>query len=312
MTKSWIPRILRPDYTWQRPMQPNPSVTTPPMPRIPSYTSQIIWGWIHSALARFSRRYCSWFGIPCHPLLLELPFGLVFKWKDTSSLEEAVAMQLARKAGFPVPKVISFGVHPGNYLPSSILMTRLPGVHLRPSRRGLRVHREGPWITELKKCLDAMRQWKGPEKRICSAIVTPIRSPRVPFGTMGPFENQADLNKYLLSTASACNFSKTKDYENFLQRAEQIKQRHHRTTFTQGDFRSHNILIDRDGHLTGILDWESAGWCPEYWEFTTVLLDKNPWWNQLMEWLGGNQYKDELDSDLAVSALTASSFLART
>ena len=38
---------------------------------------------------------------------------------------------IARSAGFPVPKVISYGEHPDNsHAPVSILMTRIPGKDL--------------------------------------------------------------------------------------------------------------------------------------------------------------------------------------
>lgn len=64
---------------------------------------------------------------------MELPFGLVLKWSDRTSIEEAAAMQMARAAGMPVPKVLSLGEHPnGSYNRFfSILMTRLPGIPLK-------------------------------------------------------------------------------------------------------------------------------------------------------------------------------------
>jgi serine/threonine protein kinase len=34
--------------------------------------------------------------------------------------------------------------------------------------------------------------------------------------------------------------------------------------FTHGDIKDHNILVDEEGHITGLLDWESAGWYPEF------------------------------------------------
>ncbi|KAF5007581.1 hypothetical protein FDECE_6089 [Fusarium decemcellulare] len=37
--------------------------------------------------------------------------------------------------------------------------------------------------------------------------------------------------------------------------------------FTHGDLASRNILV-RDGHIVAIVDWEFAGWYPEYWELS--------------------------------------------
>lgn len=36
--------------------------------------------------------------------------------------------------------------------------------------------------------------------------------------------------------------------------------------FTHGDFYPRNIMV-KDGHVKAIIDWEMAGWYPEYWEF---------------------------------------------
>lgn len=29
-----------------------------------------------------------------------------------------------------------------------------------------------------------------------------------------------------------------------------------------------NILVDENGVLAGVVDWENAGWFPEYWDYT--------------------------------------------
>jgi Phosphotransferase enzyme family len=53
--------------------------------------------------------------------------------------------------------------------------------------------------------------------------------------------------------------------------------------FTHGYFKVHNILVlvDDEGHLSGFLGWESAGWCPEHWDFTTAIrFARNRWWYQ--------------------------------
>jgi len=48
--------------------------------------------------------------------------------------------------------------------------------------------------------------------------------------------------------------------------------------FTHGDIASRNILV-RDGRIVALLDWEFAGWCPDYWEYVFALrsLDNIDW-----------------------------------
>jgi aminoglycoside phosphotransferase len=48
-------------------------------------------------------------------------------------------------------------------------------------------------------------------------------------------------------------------------KSHQIK---HNIVFTHGDLNLRNILVDDAGRITGIVDWESARWFPEYWEYT--------------------------------------------
>lgn len=221
-------------------------------------------------------------------------------------------MQMARAAGMPVPKVLCCGEHAGAPYNRvfSILMTRLPGTALENSNDPLEIDAEGPWLHDLKTSVHSMRLWQTPfdQSRICSVIGTSIRSSRVPGHVMGPFTNESEFHEYLLSPASTHGFKSREEYEQTLLRAKKIQQRPHRITFTHGDFKAHNILVDDDGHLSGFLDWESAGWCPEYWEFTTAMrFGKNSWWYQVASWMGGDQYLAELDSDVALNLLTVDS-----
>ncbi len=40
---------------------------------------------------------------------------------------------------------------------------------------------------------------------------------------------------------------------------------------THGDIAPRNILVDESGRITGIIDWELAGWYPEYWEYANIM-----------------------------------------
>lgn len=245
--------------------------------------------------------------------VIQLPFGLVLKWTDRTRLEEALAMGMARKAGMPVPRVLSCGDHPYDPLRKfSILMTRLPGWPLNNSDETLDLEAEEPWLGQLKDCLDTMRSWKSPfgDHRVYSVKDSSIKSARVPRHLMGPFENEEELHEYLLSTRSDHAFKSREEFEQTLIIAKQINDLKHRIVFTHGDLLAHNILIDKEGSLSGILDWESAGWCPEYWDFTTMMRwGKDSWWYQVHSHLGGHRYLDELRCDKAINKLTVDSYI---
>lgn len=157
-----------------------------------------------------------------------------------------------------------------------------------------------------------MRLWCSPyQDSICSPIGTHIRSTRLPGHSMGPFTNERDFYQFLFSPDSCHGFESTAKYEEALLRAKKIQQHSHRITFTHGDFKFHNILVDGEGHLSGFLDWESAGWYPEYWEFTTAMrFGKGSWWYQAALWMGGDQCLEELASDVALNLLTVDSYIA--
>ncbi|KAJ5533358.1 hypothetical protein N7494_009910 [Penicillium frequentans] len=59
-------------------------------------------------------------------------------------------------------------------------------------------------------------------------------------------------------------------------------------TFTHGDLTSVNIMVE-NGDVTGILDWESSGYFPVWWEFTCAGIglgqEDKEWKDQLLKYL---------------------------
>jgi aminoglycoside phosphotransferase (APT) family kinase protein len=50
------------------------------------------------------------------------------------------------------------------------------------------------------------------------------------------------------------------------------------SVFTHGDIKPKNIIVDGEGKILGLLDWEMSGFLPDYWEsvgmFSRVLEDQ--------------------------------------
>lgn len=45
----------------------------------------------------------------------------------------------------------------------------------------------------------------------------------------------------------------------------------HASVFTHGDLARRNMLVGEYGSITGVVDWENAGWHLEYWEYGNIM-----------------------------------------
>lgn len=43
------------------------------------------------------------------------------------------------------------------------------------------------------------------------------------------------------------------------------------SVFTHGDIRPGNILVNKQSQVVGLLDWENAGFYPDYWEYAMTM-----------------------------------------
>lgn len=307
-----VPDILLPTFTWPHRVLGSVDIalSIPPTPQLTSRTIRRVLGFIHLYLRSFSYHYCNWVGIPFDNQLAQLPFGLVLKWSDGTRLEEVAAAMLARSAGFPVPKVISYGEHPDTpHAPVSILMARVPGRDLgnRGVYKQMNYNERENIYNELQHMLQVMRNWSLPwgRERICSVLGTAVRSVHIPNHSVGLCESESEFNVHLFSSISGHSFETQTMFEEHVAVAKRLQSLRHAIVFTHGDLKHHNIMV-YNGHISGFLDWESAGWYPDYWEFTTPLRfgPMDFWWNAFILRLGGSKYLEELESEKALVPLT--------
>jgi hypothetical protein len=225
-------------------------------------------------------------------------------------LKEVAATIMMRFAGFPTPKIISYGDHPSSpHAPMTILMTRIPGKDLgnRELYAGMTDVQKESIFAELQCMIRVMRRWSRPqgEHKLCSVLGTPIRSVRISNHAVGPCEFEAEFNDHLFESLADYNLESQEKLVETVEIAEQLRNMRHPIVFTHGDLKHHNIMV-LDGHSSAFLDWESAGWYPDYWEFTPPLRygRKHYWWNKSVWKLGGEQYAAELESERALVPLT--------
>jgi thiamine kinase-like enzyme len=69
-----------------------------------------------------------------------------------------------------------------------------------------------------------------------------------------------------------------KDLRNLLPRSDI-------SVFTHGDLVPRNIMVDEQYRITAVLDWESSGWFPDYWEYAQMMKPCHPSEREWQEWM---------------------------
>ena len=105
----------------------------------------------------------------------------------------------------------------------------------------------------------------------------------------GPFANQKEMNCRILERLHQTELSQ---YIQLLQKTVDSTLHNHHPVFTHGDLQLKNIMVEKaesrnDGSPAFkiiLIDWEIAGWYPEYWEFcnATISCRFKPNWLELI------------------------------
>ncbi|KAH0584517.1 hypothetical protein H2248_010050 [Termitomyces sp. 'cryptogamus'] len=98
----------------------------------------------------------------------------------------------------------------------------------------------------------------------------------------GPWESEADFNAFLLKPLDK---RKPGDWQREFR--DTLAGYNHRIVFSHADLSPDNVMVDKEtGKVTGIIDWEMAGWWPEYWEYRKAMYGGRSslsWWTKLLE-----------------------------
>lgn len=239
-----------------------------------------------------------------------LPFGLYLKCAHTPAClrNEVNAMRLARQyTSIPVPRPLDFvegpaptkeedvdegrgfGIQTDEDGEAYLLMSRIPGVPLSRSHEVL-ADRDMAWVTaqlqDYVAQLRAIPKTVNPDMAICDSLGGACRDTRMPMGgnPLGPFADEAAFSKMLRSP-------------------DDPARRGHRIYFTHADLNPRNILVTEEAggwRVSGIVDWEMAGYYPEYWEYTKSLYEGFRWswrYNNMMHGVfkGLGEYSREFE-----------------
>ncbi len=193
--------------------------------------------------------------------IVRLPFGKVAKlWTTINELE---AMEYVRQhTSIPIPKLYEAYRHKNGTI--SLVMEGLPGNGSDYARMGQReVEAFG---RELSGYILQLRSLEPPEAGYIGSVTGgPLVDHRVGHVPFGPFHSVPNFHFYLRLGGRLQDWTK----------GEVVKRVHgeshnYKVKFTHPDLNPRNIQYYK-GRIVGIIDWEFAGWYPEYWEYTKML-----------------------------------------
>ncbi|KAK1143222.1 hypothetical protein N8T08_006921 [Aspergillus melleus] len=214
---------------------------------------------------------------------------------NESPENEPNALKLVEKyTSIPAPSLVDVGEHDGN---TYMVMTHIPGQSLAHVGHLMSYAERDRFADDLAACVKQLRTIpNNTPYKFGDTRGGPIIDHRIPDDRGGPFNTEADFNNHLVSHL-ACNIFDAVD-------GLPIRQ-DHRSFFTHGDFHATNLLVE-GGRLSGIIDWECAGYLPEYWESTKAMYTSN--WKPIQQAIFyrvfGHEYDDELAAERKLWALT--------
>ncbi|KAF7947205.1 uncharacterized protein EAE97_004454 [Botrytis byssoidea] len=225
-----------------------------------------------------------------------IPLGLYIKQTTRSGLNEPNALKLIEEfISIPAPRFVDVAEHGDDHY---LVMTRVRGQLLRHVYHLMSYTERDCLADDLTDYVAQLRKIPNPTAYMISdTLGGPLFDHRIPNNEIGgPSNTEADFNNFLVSHVDSIPARAL---------GEENVPRNHRSVSTHSNLHWSNILVDQ-GKLSGIIDWECAGFMPEYWEFTKamykILLHKDKM--ELIRRAFGNKYENELKAEMKLWEMT--------
>lgn len=217
--------------------------------------------------------------------------NIVFKYGNRVRYGEEVAMRLVKQhTSVPVPEVIisSYASGKGNIAEprkGDIGMSLIPGFTLESIWDGLDECNKERICREIWRMIAEWRQIPRPPRL---AHLYQCLADGSPATTDPLLQDLADPPRSL-NTDEAVRIRIHQRYlryygQRYADQLPSMLPQSKVSLFTHGDVAPRNIMVNEDCLITGIIDWELAGWYPEYWEYANIMKpsrDKD--WQSWME-----------------------------
>ncbi|KAJ6460805.1 hypothetical protein C8R47DRAFT_1160217 [Mycena vitilis] len=150
-------------------------------------------------------------------------------------------------------------------------------------------------LAELESYLKQIRCLVPPSPGlVASAYGDCIKDHRIGIKTAGPFPTHEDFHRFLRMDTDISHWDSDRNRK-VVHSHEQI----YLSKFTHGDLAPRNVLVHK-GRISAIIDWDCAGWRPEYWEATKVRFGRlaTPQaWFDVVDRASGGPYTLQLEAE---------------
>ncbi|KAH7890944.1 kinase-like domain-containing protein [Phlebopus sp. FC_14] len=198
--------------------------------------------------------------------VLFLTDKLCVKYGPLKPLSEAFTLHfVANHTTIPVPKVYCAFVHNGW---TYTVMERIKGEAIANTWHSRSGESKAKILAQLREMVKEWRKLPPPGPGVAHVGGGPLYDGRLPGTslTFGPFKTIQDFHSFLRNGHRA-----RPDHIPEINNMISLQDRPWpMPVFTHGDLSSFNIIV-RGDEVVGIIDWETAGWYPSYWEYTTFL-----------------------------------------
>ncbi|GJN80292.1 phosphotransferase enzyme family domain-containing protein [Purpureocillium lilacinum] len=217
---------------------------------------------------------------------------------------EVEAMEfVASRTSIPIPQIIethldaeptSAGRSPLGW----ILMKRMPGQNLGEAWSTMTETARERTESQLKSYIHQLRQLPSPRPGyICSCSGGPAYDHRITnMSTCGPFATIGEFHDSLVAPI------KDSPRPEWAEKYRKLLPDTHSVVFAHADLSWENILVDAEsGDVTAVLDWEMAGFWPEWWEYRKALYGSRSqrWWRDVLSKIM-DKYDTETEADMDV------------
>ncbi|KAI5455763.1 kinase-like domain-containing protein [Mariannaea sp. PMI_226] len=188
-------------------------------------------------------------------------------------LTEAATLKfIAERTSVPVPKVYCAFVRKNT---AYIVMERIGGQEISMALPVLSLESREKLFADLRQIFQEIRALPPPPGTgVESCVNGSLRDARNPrsWPRFGPFKTIQEFHQWLRHEFDPSDYPDKEGTEGWGDIKDMIARQDGPwplPVFTHGDLNPSNILV-RGERVVGIIDWESSGWYPNYWEYTSA------------------------------------------